>query len=226
MDTTCAALDGSIQAHDLSKTLANFSPGPAPLPIDVLAEVRRDLLNWNGTGTSVLCLTHRSPQFGSILREAVQSIRKLLIVPQSFEIIFTHGGGHGQFSSVPLNLCPEGKENVAEYVVTGTWSERAAKEAEKYVTVKRVEGVCESSNSSVVMPSRAWKTGAKASYRYLCSNETVGGIEFHSIPRFKDDVPLVIDCSSDIASKKIEWDRVGVIFACAPKNIGRWIVCS
>jgi len=138
-------------------------------------------------------------------------------VPETHAILFMHGGGHGQFAAVPLNLAGAGKEGCsADYIVNGTWGRRAAEEARKYVTVR----LAAESDGSRLPPQSEWDLDPNASYRYICSNETVNGLEFHSMPAFDDGVPLVVDMSSDIATKRIDWARVGVAFACAPKNIG------
>lgn len=210
------ALSGAVRACDPTKPLSNFSPGPAPLPEPVLGEIQAELLDWNGCGTSVMCLSHRSPEFGMIYHDTVSRVQRVLNVPESHQVLFTHGGGHGQFAAVPLNMCPDGKECRADYITTGTWSQRAAAEASKYVTVN----IAANSDGTRLPKKGEMKLDPGASYRYLCSNETVSGIEYHSLPDFGDAVPLVVDMSSDIASKLIDWGRVGVAFACAPKNIG------
>lgn len=211
------ALTGAIRACDPSKPLANFSPGPAPLPAAVMQEIQDELLDWNGTGSSVMSMSHRSPEFGEIIDDTRRVLRRVMHLPESHEILFTHGGGHGQFAAVPLNLCQGGPaECSADYIVNGTWGRRAAAEASKYVTVRHAA----ESDGKALPPRNEWKLDPKASYRYICSNETVDGLEFHSLPRFDDGVPLVVDMSSDICSKVVDWSRVGVAFACAPKNIG------
>jgi phosphoserine aminotransferase len=196
--------------------LSNFSPGPAPLPSAVMREIQAEMLNYRGTGMSVMCMSHRSPEFGVVLQETLATARRVLEVPATHEILFTHGGGHGQFAAVPLNLCGGGKDCVADYVLTGSWSRRAAAEASKYVTVRTAA----ESDGTRLPPQSEWALDARASYRYLCSNETVEGTEFRSLPAFADGVPLVVDMSSDLASKPVDWSRCAVAFACAPKNIG------
>jgi len=164
-----------------------------------------------------MCLSHRSPEFAAIFSNTVAVLKRVLRVPNTHEVIFTHGGGHGQFAAVPLNLCAAGKEARADYIITGVWSQRAAAEASRYVTVRTAA----ETDSHGQLPSQSkWDLDPNASYRYICSNETIEGTEFHSLPSFDDNVPLVVDMSSDIASKPIDWTRVGVAFACAPKNIG------
>lgn len=216
-DTEHPSLTGAIKAAMPNQPLLNFSPGPAPLPEPVMHDIQRELLNFNGTGASVMSMSHRSPEFQEIFQDTSSVLRRVLEIPDSHEILFCHGGGHGQFAAVPLNLCGAGKDCRADYVVHGTWSRRAAAEAAKYATVR----ICAESKDDTALPPRAeWDLDPTASYRYICSNETVGGVEFHSMPAFDDGVPLVVDMSSDIASKRIDWSLVGVAFACAPKNIG------
>ena len=130
------ALSGSVSAADPTQPLLNFSPGPAPLPIAVLRQVQAELLNFQGTGTSIMCISHRSPEFGRVYAETVAALRRVLMIPAEFEVLFTHGGGHGQFAAAPLNLCAGGKAEVGEYLMTGTWAKRAADEGAKYVTVR------------------------------------------------------------------------------------------
>eukprot|EP00747_Dinoflagellata_sp_TGD_P023589 gnl/TRDRNA2_/TRDRNA2_129919_c0_seq4.p1 gnl/TRDRNA2_/TRDRNA2_129919_c0~~gnl/TRDRNA2_/TRDRNA2_129919_c0_seq4.p1 ORF type:complete len:427 (-),score=78.85 gnl/TRDRNA2_/TRDRNA2_129919_c0_seq4:409-1509(-) len=164
-----------------------------------------------------MALSHRSPEFGAIIQDTRNVLRRVLHLPQTHEVLFTHGGGHGQFAAVPLNLCHGGAEKCrADYIINGLWGRRAAAEASKYVTVH----VAAESDGTKLPKRSEWDLDPKASYRYICSNETVDGNEFHSMPTFDDGVPLVVDMSSDICSKCIDWTSVGVAFACTPKNIG------
>ena len=160
------ALAGPIRACNASKPLLNFSPGPAPLPATVLEEIQAELLNWRGTGSSVLCMSHRSPEFGVIYAETVASIKALLRVPSTHEVIFTHGGGHGQFAAVPLNLAAEGAK--VDYLVSGTWSKRAAAEASKWCSVREI---CPQGDaaSTGLPPRDEWVLDPEASYR--CVNQ-------------------------------------------------------
>jgi len=209
-------LRGSMQAYDPDEPLLNFSPGPGALPPSVLKEMQAEMLNFRGTGLSIMCMSHRSPEFGAVFDETMATLRSLMRLPESHALLFAHGGGHGQFAAVPLNLCAAGKQCRADYIVTGRWSQKAATEASKYVTVNYATK-CPDSR---LPPRRSWKLDSGASYRYLCSNETVEGLEFHEMPAFDDGVPLVVDMSSDIATKVIDWSRVAVAFACVPKNLG------
>jgi phosphoserine aminotransferase len=167
-------------------------------------------------------LSHRSPEFLSILENTVLLMKEVMNIPSNYEVLFTHGGGHGQFAAVPLNLCPTGTEK-ATYLVNGTWSARAAIEAKKYSSPI----VISSQNPDGTFTSNPPldDIDPESAYVYLCSNETVNGIEMHRLPDLKSrgiDAPLVIDASSDFTTKPIDWEKynVGVLYACASKNIG------
>ena len=191
--------------------------GPAPLPAAVIREVQDEILDYGGLGVGIMSLSHRSPEFGVVFDDAIAALRRVLEIPATHEVLFAHGGGHGQFAAVPLNLCEAGKEgSTADYIVGGTWAKRAAAEAAKYTTVR----IAAESAGDRLPPREEWALDPTASYRYICSNETVNGLEYHALPTFDDGVPLVVDMSSDIGSKKIDWSAVGAAFACAPKNIG------
>jgi len=204
--------------------ILNFSPGPTSLAPAVEEAVKTrcfpenpsDL--WLGT----MALSHRSPEFGAILRRTVELTREVMKIPDEYEILFMQGGGNGQFAAVPMNLCPTGKEK-ATYVVNGTWSVRAVGEAEKYcqpqvISSQNDDGTYTSFPSYERLVS---EIDPESKYLYLCSNETVNGIELHSLPHGLP-VPLIVDASSDFSSKPVAWREanVGVLFACASKNIG------
>ena len=210
------ALCGGLSACDPTKPLSNFSPGPCPLPPAVMSEIQAELLSYNGTGCSVMELSHRSPEYRSIHEDALAVLRRVMKLPETHELLFTHGGGHGQFAAVPLNLCPSGKAASADYIVGGDWARKAAAEAAKFVTVR----IAAENDGSRLPVRAAWDLDPAAAYRYICSNETIKGTEYRELPAFDDDVPLVVDMSSDICSKAVDWARVGVAFACTPKNIG------
>mmetsp|Transcript_13500 Transcript_13500/g.19745 ORF Transcript_13500/g.19745 Transcript_13500/m.19745 type:complete len:421 (-) Transcript_13500:88-1350(-) len=195
--------------------LVNFSPGPTCLADEVEEEIK-DLFNFDRPCS--MYLSHRSPEFVDILQNAVELSRKAMAIPDNYEILFTHGGGHGQFAAVPMNLCTS-KDEKATYLVSGTWSKRAAVEAAKYCT----PSVISSENDDGTFSSFPTldKIDPESKYVYLCSNETVNGLELHRLPR-GIQAPLVIDASSDFSTKPIEWEacNVGVLYACASKNIG------
>lgn len=183
----------------------------------VMREVQAEILDYGGMGVGIMSLSHRSPEFGVVFDDAIAALRRVLEIPATHEVLFAHGGGHGQFAAVPLNLCEAGKEgSTADYIVGGTWAKRAAAEAAKYTTVR----IAAESDGAGLPPRDEWDLDPSASYRYICSNETVNGLEYRSLPTFDDGVPLVVDMSSDIGSKRVDWSAVGAAFACAPKNIG------
>ncbi|XP_060582589.1 phosphoserine aminotransferase-like [Ruditapes philippinarum] len=195
----------------------NFSPGPAKLPCQVLMQAQKDLTNYNGTGVSVMELSHRSQDFNKILTAAENDLRDLLDIPENYKVLFLQGGGTGQFSAVPCNLLNLKPGQTADYLVTGCWSAKAAKEAEKY---GKVNYVFPKQNSYTNIPDQSeWNLNPEASYVYYCDNETVHGVEFQFIPE-TNGVPLVCDMSSNILTRKFDVSKFGVIFGGAQKNIG------
>jgi len=225
------ALLGSLTPPSGSKCL-NFSPGPTCLPDQVMSEIQRQC--FSPDRLSSMYLSHRSPEFGSIIEHAVLLMRQVMEIPPNYEVLFTHGGGHGQFAAVPLNLCPTGKEK-ATYILNGTWSERAAAEAKKYcspitISSKNEDGTYTSTPNLDLTDNNdnsanEIEIDPESRYVYMCSNETVNGIELHRLPNLKSrgiDAPLVVDASSDFTTKPIAWEEcnVGILYACASKNIG------
>jgi len=177
-------------------------------------------------------LSHRSPEFAAILEETVNSTRRVLEIPNDYEILFLQGGGHGQFAAVPLNLCSSQKD-VATYLVTGSWSERALAEAHKHCSPQRIDWRSEftTNDDDTNINTKQLDIDPNSKYIYVCSNETVDGIEIHKLTDLRkrlqsstpsSHIPLVVDASSDVASKPIEWSEanVGIYFAGASKNIG------
>ncbi|WP_026182285.1 3-phosphoserine/phosphohydroxythreonine transaminase [Leeia oryzae] len=197
-------------------TIFNFSAGPAVLPKPVLEQAQAELLDWHGSGMSVMEMSHRGPEFQSIIDEALADLRELMNIPANYQILFLQGGAQGQFSAVPLNLI--GKTGKADYVNTGHWSTLAMKEAARYGTVNEV---CSSADSRFDhIPAFAeWKLTPDASYVHYTPNETVGGLEFQWVPEV-GNVPLVADMSSNILSREIDVSKFGLIYAGAQKNIG------
>jgi phosphoserine aminotransferase len=190
----------------------NFAPGPATLPEPVLRQVAAEMLDWQGSGMSVMEMSHRGKEFIAIAEAAERDLRELLAVPANFRILFMQGGGLGENAVVPLNLSRGGKVDV---VVTGSWSRKSAAEASRYADVQVAADI----GSGYSIP-RDWQLRADASYVHVCTNETIDGVEFHELPRLDNDVPLVIDCSSHLLSRPIDWSRVGLAFGGAQKNIG------
>ncbi len=226
------ALIGSLTPPDTAAATHNFSPGPTCLPDAVQNEIRRQCFDPHRL--SSMYLSHRSPEFKSILNNTVLLMREVMKIPSNYEVLFTHGGGHGQFAAVPLNLCPTGTEKTI-YLVNGTWSERAAAEAKKYssptiISSKNKDDGTYTTNPSLDDIPIDIATDPNTKYIYLCSNETVNGIEYHRLPTKADfqalgihsPPPLIIDASSDFTTKPIEWEQanVGILYACASKNIG------
>lgn len=219
---THPALLGSLTTPTTSEKFINFSPGPTSLPKAVEKEIAA---TFQKPGLTSLALSHRSPEFLSILDHAITSVRRIMAIPDDYEVLFTHGGGHGQFAAVPLNLCHD-KSDVATYIVNGTWTKRAVEEAERYCTVKAIDGRDPETGDYTHFPELTEENiDPESKYIYICSNETVNGIEVFRLPKLPESrkhIPLVIDASSDFTTKPIDWhgDGVGVLFACASKNIG------
>lgn len=197
-------------------TPLNFSPGPTSLAAEVQASIKA---LFDAERMCSMYLSHRSPEFIDILSSAVQRCREVMDIPDQYEILFMHGGGHGQFAAVPLNLCPNGDEK-ATYLVNGTWSKRALSEASKYCRPIIVSS--ENEDCTFTHNPSFEHLDPESKYVYLCSNETVNGIELHQLPKLGINAPLVIDASSDFSTKPIDWVgcNVGVLYACASKNIG------
>jgi phosphoserine aminotransferase len=189
----------------------NFSAGPATLPEPVLRQVAAEMLDWGGSGMSVMEMSHRGKEFISIAEAAERDLRELLSVPDDFRILFMQGGGLGENAIVPMNLSGGGKVDV---VVTGSWSRKSAAEARRYADVQ----VAAEGNGREI--PRDWQLRPDAAYVHVCTNETIDGVEFHDLPRLEHGVPLVIDCSSHLLSRPIDWSRVGLAFGGAQKNIG------
>lgn len=194
----------------------NFSPGPTSLAAEVEAGVKA---LFEAPRMCSMYLSHRSPEFLEILVSVVQRCRAAMEIPEQYEILLMHGGGHGQFAAVPLNLCPCGDEK-ATYLVNGTWSKRALSEASKYCRPIVVSS--EQSDGTFTHNPSFDDLDPQSRYVYLCSNETVNGIEMHQLPKLGIQAPLVVDASSDFSTKPIDWVgcNVGVLYACASKNLG------
>ncbi|MGB1556207.1 MAG: 3-phosphoserine/phosphohydroxythreonine transaminase, partial [Oceanococcaceae bacterium] len=197
------------------RPIYNFSAGPAMLPADVLTQIQAELCDWQGSGMSVMEMSHRGKEFVSIAEAAEADLRALLNVPSNYKVLFLQGGASGQFAAIPLNLLPEG--GTADYVVTGSWGKKAVKEAANYgpvQTAAKPEGAFTS------IPARAsWQLQEAASYVHYTPNETIEGVEFHDVPDVGDK-PLIADMSSTLLSRPIDVSRFGMIYAGAQKNIG------
>ncbi|KAL4707902.1 hypothetical protein ACJJTC_013693 [Scirpophaga incertulas] len=193
----------------------NFGAGPAKLPEEIYDIIKNELTNYEGTGISLLETSHRSSTYLKLNAEVQDVVRRLMDVPANYKILFMPAGGQGEFAAVPLNLMS--RTGTADYVVTGAWSEKAAKEAKKY---GKVNLVVPPTNRYTDIPGQStWNLDPNASYVHICTNETIHGVEFHDIPDTKG-VPLVADMSSNFMSKKVDVSKFGVIYGGAQKNIG------
>ncbi len=198
----------------------NFSAGPAAIPEEVLQQAAAEMLDWHGSGMGVMEMSHRGKEFISIYTQAEADLRELLAVPPQFRILFMQGGGLAENAIVPLNLSRAG---TVDFVVTGSWSQKSYKEARKYASEVNLAASGEDSHFTTLPAPASWQLSTGASYLHLCSNETIHGVEFHELPDLKSlgsDAPLVIDFSSHVASRPVPWDRVGLAFGGAQKNIG------
>ena len=193
----------------------NFSAGPSVLPEEVLRQAQAELLNYHGTGMSVMEMSHRSQAFSDIFQDVKARFRAALSVPDTHEILFLQGGGTAQFSMIPLNLM--GEQGTADYAVTGHFSGNAAKEAEKYGAVHIAADTSTCGHTRIPQQSEL-RLDARASYFYYCANNTIYGTEWQYVPE-TGRVPLACDMSSDILSRPVDVSKYGVIFAGAQKNM-------
>ncbi|XPF94651.1 3-phosphoserine/phosphohydroxythreonine transaminase [Colwellia sp. RE-S-Sl-9] len=195
----------------------NFCAGPAMLPVDVMKKAQQEFINWENMGSSIMELSHRSPEFMAVAANAEATLRTLMDIPKNYKVLFCHGGGRGQFSAVPLNLLPEGKK--ADYIVSGSWSKAAAAEAANFGEVNVIDITRETESSKSIIPLNEWPLSADAAYVHYCPNETVDGLEIFELPE-TNGIPLVADLSSTILSRKFDVSKFGLIYAGAQKNIG------
>lgn len=198
----------------------NFSAGPAAIPAEVLEQAASEMLDWHGSGMGVMEMSHRGKEFISIYEQAESDLRELLAVPPQFKILFMQGGGLAENAIVPLNLS---RAATVDFVVTGSWSQKSQKEAHKYASEVNVIASGEASGFTTLPDPASWTPSRGASYLHVCSNETINGVEFHELPDLKAlgcDAPLVIDFSSHVASRPVDWSRVGLAFGGAQKNLG------
>ena len=194
----------------------NFSAGPAVLPEAVLRQAAAEMLDWHGSGMSVMEMSHRGKEFIGIHAKAEADLRSLLGVPESYKVLFLQGGAIAENAIVPMNLVNGFKS--ADYVNTGEWSKKSIKEAKKYVGVN-VAASSEDESFTYVPPQSRWKLDPGAAYVHVCTNETIGGVEYHWTPD-TGSVPLVADMSSHILSRPLDVAKFGVIYGGAQKNMG------
>lgn len=194
----------------------NFSAGPAMLPIEVMEQARQEMLDWQGSGMSVMEMSHRGKEFISIASAAENDLRELLAIPSSYRVLFLQGGASAQFAMVPLNLMSNTGQ--ADYANTGSWSNKAIAEGKRYGQVN----ICASSEAdsfNSVPGFDDWELSQDAAYVHITPNETIGGVQYDGLPD-SGDIPLVADMSSTLLSRPIEVSRYGIIYAGAQKNIG------
>ena len=194
----------------------NFSSGPAMLPEAVLQKAREEMLDWHGSGMSVMEMSHRGKEFMSIAQDAEKALRELMNIPANYKVLFLQGGGSAQFAMVPMNLL-RGKTS-ADYINTGEWSKKAISEAKRYCTVN-IAGSSEASKFTTAPQQNELKLNKDAAYVHYVANETIGGVEFNYVPE-TGGVPLVADLSSTILSRPVDVSKFGMIYAGAQKNIG------
>jgi phosphoserine aminotransferase len=194
----------------------NFSAGPAMLPRVVLEQARDELLDWHGTGMSVMEMSHRGKEYMGIAAQAEADLRTLLAIPGTYKVLFLQGGATSQFAMVPMNLL-RGRAR-ADYINTGAWSKKAIGEAKRYCEVN-VAASSVGSNFTTIPDRAGWQLDSTSAYVHYTPNETIGGVEFHSVPE-TGGVPLVADMSSTLLSRPVDVSRFGLIYAGAQKNIG------
>jgi phosphoserine aminotransferase len=194
----------------------NFSAGPATLPVPVLEQAQAELLDWKHSGMSVMEVSHRGADFVDLAARSEATLRKILGISDDYQVLFLTGGATLQFASVPLNLAPPGA--TVDYVLTGSWGKKAAAEAARYAEVNIAADGAESKFTEIPDPS-GWRVSDDAAYLHYTPNETIVGVEFHSVPEVSS-APLVADMSSTILSRPLDVSRFGVIYAGAQKNIG------
>lgn len=193
----------------------NFAAGPAVLPEEVLKEAADEMLDYNGTGMSVMEMSHRSKDFEVIIQDEERNLRELMNIPNNYKVLFLQGGASMQFAMVPMNLM---KNRVADYIITGQWAKKAATEAEKFGKVNVLATSADKTFSYIPDMSKI-KVSNDADYVYICHNNTIYGTTYHTLPDTKEKI-LVADMSSDILSQPIDVTQYGLIFAGVQKNIG------
>jgi phosphoserine aminotransferase len=197
----------------------NFSAGPATMPEEVLTQAAGEMLDWHGSGMGVMEMSHRGKEFSQIYQDAETDLRDLLAVPSHFKLLFMQGGGLAENAIVPLNLS---RGEAADFVVTGSWSQKSNQEAARYCAAREAASTRSSGFTTLVDPA-SWQLSAKPAYVHICSNETINGVEYHELPNLQAlgcEAPLVVDFSSHVASRPLDWSRVGLAFGGAQKNLG------
>lgn len=194
----------------------NFCAGPASLPTEVLEQAQAEMLNWHNKGVSIMEISHRSKDYVAIAEKAEADLRQLMQISDDYAVLFLQGGASLQFSAIPLNLL--GKNQQADYIHTGIWSEKAYKEAQRFGEINVIDALQQQDGQFSIRPQSEWQLNPNASYVHYADNETIGGLQFAEIPQ--TDAPLVADFSSSILSAPLDVSRFGLIYAGAQKNIG------
>src|SRR5215813_7685738 len=208
----------SSEKSATSGRIFNFSAGPGVLPVSVLEEAQRDLLNYAGAGMSVLEMSHRSKPFDNIIKTAMADLREVLGIPENYHVLFLQGGASHQFAMVPMNFLP--KDGSADYIVTGTWSEKALDEAKLVGTPRVAATTINPDKRYTRIPRQAeLQLDPKAAYVHITSNNTIFGTQWHAWPQV-GTVPLVADMSSDFLWRPTDVSRFGLLYAGAQKNLG------
>lgn len=195
----------------------NFSAGPAMLPEEVLLQAQKEMLDWHGTGMSIMELGHRGPEFKIIAEQSEADLRELMDIPKNYHVMFLPGGATAQFAMIPINLFA--KNNSANYIDTGIWSKKAIDEAKRYGNVNLAAKLEEKDDLLYIPTQDKWSLNSDAAYVHYTPNETIEGVQFHWVP--KTDMPLVADMSSMILSQPIDVSQYGIIYAGAQKNAGQ-----
>lgn len=210
----------------------NFSAGPATLPLEVLERAAAEMTDWQGSGMSVMEMSHRGAQFSQIRNEAEADLRQLLAVPDDYEVLFMQGGATAENAILPLNLIGRKNSGKADYVLSGSWSVKSHQEAQRYgdaaVAASSAAGATIEGNEqgpwTWFPTAEQWRVRSDAAYLHLCSNETIGGVEYTDWPDMAElgapDVPLVVDASSHFLSRPIDFGKASVVYAGAQKNAG------
>ena len=199
----------------IDNRVVNFSAGPSMLPVEVLKKAAEQMLNYEGSGMSVMEMSHRSKVYESIINTAKDRLRKIMEIPENYEILFIQGGASGQFAGIPLNLLKNGK---ADYAITGQFSKKAYDEAQKYGEINAVAS-SKDKNFTYIPNQEDLKLNADADYFHYCANNTIYGTKWNYIPK-TSDVPIVCDMSSCILSEKVDVSKFGIIYAGVQKNMG------
>ena len=204
----------------MSNNTFNFSAGPAMLPVEVMRKAAGEFTNWHDSGMSIMEMSHRSADFMGVLHKMEADLREVMLIPDNYKILITHGGASLQFSAIPMNLVQQG--DTVDYFDTGVWSNKAIKEASRYAKVNVVTGG-NSANPTEIADSSTWKFSPDAKYIHICSNETITGLEFKDKELevvFAQGKPVIADMSSSIMCREIDVSQYAMIYAGAQKNIG------